>query len=203
LETLALLKLAERRVMSYKRLRREPMAMGPIVVSVDESGSMYGERIAAAKGLALAMASIARAQKRPFMLVGWSSTDQVRVVKGDAGPDAIVEWLESMFNGGTDLQGPLWRVTTDYWPEERWGQHADHIVITDDDVGLPDWLYQHYRTWAASGNVRTFGIGIGVRHTTTLARFCDGGVWALPSLDLDNAAVDVVLSIGPQAQVVK
>jgi hypothetical protein len=45
--------------------------------------------------------------------------------------------------------------------------------------------------------VRTFGIGVGVRKTTTLARFCDGGVWTIPSLDLDNPALDVILSIGP------
>lgn len=202
LETLALLKLVERRVLSYKRIRREPMAMGPIVVSVDESGSMAGERIAAAKGLALAMASIARAQKRPFMLVAWASmgTDhaQIRYVHGDAGTEALVEWLEHFDNGGTDLRGPLWSIA-EAWPTATWGQHADHIIITDGDVGLPDWLRDHYRTWSHEGRIRTFALGVGVRSLNGLAQVCDGGVWTMPSLDLDNPAIDVVLSIGPTA----
>jgi hypothetical protein len=45
--------------------------------------------------------------------------------------------------------------------------------------------------------VRTFGIGVGLLDVDTLARFCDGGCWCLPSLDLNNPAVDAILSIGP------
>jgi uncharacterized protein with von Willebrand factor type A (vWA) domain len=200
LETLALLNLVENRALSYKRIRREPKAMGPIVVSIDESGSMGGERIAAAKGLALAMASIARAQKRPFLLVAWADMPYgtIRTVRGDAGPDALIDWLEQFNGGGTDLRGPLWTLTTEEWPDGPVGAHADHIIITDGEVGIEPWLLSHYQSWAKGTNVRTFGIGIGVRSTDTLAQFCDGGVWKLPNLDLDNAAVDVVLSIGPQ-----
>lgn len=199
LETLALLRLAERRSLSYKRITREPKAMGPIVVSVDESGSMDGDRIEAAKGLCLAMASIARAQKRPFLLVAWSGTPEIRTVRGDAGPEAIIEWLEAFEGGGTILDGPLFTLPTRAWPQGYVGKQSDHIIITDDDVGLRDDLLTEYKLWAKLNAVRTFGIGVGVSRTTTLARFCDGGVWTLPSLDLDNPAVDVVLSIGPTA----
>lgn len=198
LEVLALARLAQRRALSYKRIAREPVAMGPIVVSVDESGSMDGERIEAAKGLALAMASIARAQKRPFALVAWSGTPEIRVAHGES-PDAVVEWLEGFFGGGTCLDGPLHTLPTEAWPKGPIGAKADHIIITDDDVGLDDDLLASYQAWAKDNGVRTFGIGVGVRKTTTLARFCDGGVWALPSLDLNSEAVEVVLSIGPTA----
>lgn len=195
LEWLALVRLAQRRSLSYRRVLRTPVSMGPIVVSVDESGSMSRERIAAAKGLALAMASIARAQRRPFLLVAFSGTAQIRTASGSA--DAIVEWLEQFMNGGTTLSGPLHTLPTTAWPAGPVGARADHIIITDDDVGLPDDLLAFYRDWATTRHVRTFGIGIGVRHTETLAKFCDGGVWCLPQLDLNNPAVDVVLSLGP------
>jgi uncharacterized protein with von Willebrand factor type A (vWA) domain len=202
LETLALLRLAERRSLSVKRIMRKPKAMGPIVVSIDESGSMSGDRIAAAKGLALAMASIARAQKRPFMLVGWSD-GPISTVSGDAGSDALVEWLASFQGGGTNLKGPLWTLTTEGWPEGKVGGQADHIIITDGEVECEPWLLDHYKAWSKGTNVRTFGIAIGVRKVDTLAKFCDAGVWALKSLDLDNEAVDVVLSIGPTYEEVK
>jgi uncharacterized protein with von Willebrand factor type A (vWA) domain len=195
LETVALLRLTQRRSLSYKRILRAPVAMGPIVVSVDESGSMHGERVEAAKGLALAMASIARAQKRPFLLCAWSGTEEIRTAAGSS--EVIVEWLEAFDGGGTVLDGPLHTLPTIAWPKGPIGAKADHIIITDDDVGLDDDLLNTYRAWAKASHVRTFGIGIGVRRATTLARFCDGGVWTLPSLDLNSPGVDVVLSIGP------
>lgn len=194
LELLALSRLTQRRALSYRRITREPVAMGPIVVSVDESGSMGGEKIEAAKGLALAMASIARAQRRPFLLSAFSGDETIRTATGS--PDAIVEWLEAFFGGGTVLDGPLHTLPATAWPAGPIGAQSDHIIITDGDVGLDDELLTEYKEWAKAKGVRTFGIGIGTK-TTTLARFCDGGVWSLPSLDLNNAAVDVVLSIGP------
>lgn len=195
LEPLALLRLVQRRSLSYKRITRAPEAMGPIVVSVDESGSMDGERIEAAKGLALAMASIARAQKRPFLLCAWSGTPEIRTASGS--PDAIVEWLEAFFGGGTTLEGPLFTLPTTAWPKGIIGAKADHIIITDDDVSVKADTLSDYKLWAKLNHVRTFGIGVGVRKATTLAQFCDGGVWTLPSLDLNNPALEVILSIGP------
>jgi uncharacterized protein with von Willebrand factor type A (vWA) domain len=195
LELLAIARLTQRRSLSYRRILRTPVAMGPIVVSVDESGSMHGEKIAAAKGLALAMASIARAQKRPFILSAFSGDETIRTASGSA--ENIVEWLEEFFGGGTVLDGPLNTLPTEAWPTGYVGKRSDHIIITDDEVGLSDELLGSYQAWAKVHGVKTYGIGIGLRHTTTLARFCDGGVWALPSLDLNNAAVDVVLSLGP------
>lgn len=197
LETLALLRLAERRSLSVKRVARTVQEMGPIVVSVDESGSMSGDRIAAAKGLALAMASIARAQKRPFVLCAWSGTPAVRVVTSDQHPEAIVAWIEDFMGGGTNLTGPLMTLTMNHWPEYKAGAAADHIIITDGEVGVSSTLLDHYTAWAKGAEVRTFGLGIGIPRAPTLEEFCDGGVWTMPVLDLDNPAVDVVLSIGP------
>lgn len=195
LELLALSRVTQRRALSYRRISREPMAMGPIVVSVDESGSMCGDRIEAAKGLALAMASIARAQKRPFLLSAYSGTPQIRTASGSA--EAIVDWLERFMDGGTILDGPLHTLPTTAWPAGKVGARADHIIITDDDVGLDDEMLVEYQAWTKKVGVRTFGIGIGVREVETLARVCDGGCWCLPDLDLNNPAVDVILSIGP------
>lgn len=195
LETLAMKRLIDRRALSYRRITREPVAMGPIVVSVDESGSMGGDPIAAAKGLALAMASIARAQKRPFLLCAFSGTSDIRTASGSAG--AVVEWCELFMNGGTVLDGPLHTLPSTSWPAGPIGAAADHIIITDANVGLSDDLRDSYRAWAKTMGVRTFGIGIGVSHLSHLEQVCDGGSWCLPELDLNNPAVDVILSIGP------
>ena len=57
-------RLVERQLMCREYRSLEPVAQGPILVSVDESGSMEGDKVHTAKALALALAWIARQQQR-------------------------------------------------------------------------------------------------------------------------------------------
>lgn len=196
LEWLALYRLATRRCLAYRHHRRDPVGMGLIVVSVDESGSMSGEPIAAAKGLALAMAWVARQQRRPCILVGFSGTEEVYACPSDQ-PDAVVEWCRHFWDGGTVLDGPLGTVPRDQWPtlpREARGR-ADHIIITDAEVDCPPELRETYRAWAARERVRTYALVIGARSAGDLADVADR-CWCLPDLSLDQAAIEAVLSIG-------
>jgi uncharacterized protein with von Willebrand factor type A (vWA) domain len=195
LEMLALARLVQRRSLSYKRITRTPVAMGPIVVSVDESGSMHGEKVEAAKGLALAMASIARAQKRPFVLAGYTGSETIRVA--DSTPDGIVDWCGQFLSGGTNLDMPLESIRP-HWPAGDIGKRSDHIIISDAIISAatPKFL-DGYKAWAKANGVRTFSLIIGHNKPGPFAAVSDGGCWCIPSLDLDNPAIDVVLSIGP------
>jgi uncharacterized protein with von Willebrand factor type A (vWA) domain len=196
LEMLALYRLATRRCLAYRHHRRDPVGMGPIVVSVDESGSMAGEAIAAAKGLALAMAWIARQQRRPCLLVGFSGTAEVHACPSDS-PDDVIAWCRHFWDGGTVLDGPLATVPTEHWPllpREARGR-ADHIIITDAEVDCPDELRASYRAWAERERVRTYGLVIGASSAGDLAQVADR-CWCLPDLSLDQTAIEAVLSIG-------
>jgi uncharacterized protein with von Willebrand factor type A (vWA) domain len=53
---------------------------GPIIVSIDESGSMIGEKAHTAKALALALAWIARQQHRWCGLVAYSGDSGERLL---------------------------------------------------------------------------------------------------------------------------
>jgi len=66
-------RLVERQVMCREYRSAEPVARGPILVSVDESGSMQGDKVHTAKALALALAWIARQQQRWCGLVAYSA----------------------------------------------------------------------------------------------------------------------------------
>lgn len=199
LELLALARLTQRRALSYKRITRTPVAMGPIVVSVDESGSMHGAKVEAAKGLALAMASIARAQRRPFVLAGYSGSTIIRVA--DNTPDGIVDWCTQFLSGGTDLDMPLESIRP-HWPNGEIGKRADHIIISDAIItaATPKYL-DRYKAWAKASGVRTFSLIIGHNQPGPFAAVSDGGCFCLPSLDLENSAVDLVLSIGPTTSI--
>lgn len=196
LEWLALYRLATRRCLAYRHHRRDPVGMGPIVVSVDESGSMRGEKIAAAKGLALAMAWIARQQRRPCLLVGFSGDPQVFACPSDK-PDDVIAWCQHFWDGGTVLDGPLATVPSEHWarlPREARGR-ADHIIITDAEVDCPEELRASYRAWATRERVRTYALVIDSRDAGDLAHVADR-CWCLPDLSLDQTAIETVLSIG-------
>src|SRR5439155_15114462 len=72
LELDTLRRLVERQTLCRDYHATEPVGKGPIIVSVDESGSMQGDKVHTAKALALALAWIARQQRRWCALVAHS-----------------------------------------------------------------------------------------------------------------------------------
>lgn len=68
-EILLYAKLAERRALQYELHGKETKVLGPIILGIDESGSMSGQRDEWAKGVALALCEIAARQNRPFMVL--------------------------------------------------------------------------------------------------------------------------------------
>lgn len=196
-QLLALYRLATRRALSYKHTAKEDSGRGPIVVGVDESGSMQGQRIAAAKGLALAMAWVAREQKRPCYVYGFSGEARVWGVDA-ADRDKLLTWAGMFDGGGTVLDGPLSTVPRRHWPKGDAGARADHIIITDGAVQADDSDLAAYRTWAQTAGVRTWAIGVGVSSLGGLAEVADRG-WCLRDLSMGQDAITEVLSIGPDA----
>lgn len=201
LETLALLRLAQHRSLCYRQQRTEPTESGPIVIVVDESGSMDGEKIIAAKGIALAMAWLARQQKRWCALVGFSggtNGNRLACPPNVVDQAAVIDWVTHFYGGGTTLDVPLVELPTVYWAEfMRQGMprgKTDVIIVTDAIVNADDEMVASYRRWAAAESVSTFGIVIGRSVVGDFERVCDR-YWAIKELSLDSQAVEEVLSI--------
>lgn len=201
LETLALYRLAQHRSLCYRQRKVDPMPGGPIVIVVDESGSMSGEKIIAAKGIALALAWLARQQKRWSALVGFAGgTEGTRLAcpPNATNQAAVIEWLEHFYSGGTCLDVPLAELPNVYWPEfvasglQR--GKTDVIIITDAIVNADDEMRESYRRWAKNETVSTYGIVIENDDAGDLAEVCDRH-WCIEDLTLDTGAVEAVLSI--------
>lgn len=127
-------KVLEASAMGYEFIGRESEAQGPIVVLVDESGSMQDGRLEHAKAIALAAAYIARTQKRYCCLVGFSrgcSGEFLPMPNGNCDPRSLYNWLKRWPSGGTDLT-----TLYDELPE-KWDSigatdgKTDIIMITD------------------------------------------------------------------------
>lgn len=201
LELLALARLASRQSMCREYRGIEHMGKGPIVVSVDESWSMRGERIIAAKALAISLARLARHQKRWMALVGYSGGEEgtrLALPPGRTDEAAILDWLTHFYDGGTTLDVPLAMVPRVYWPEFiKFGLargKTDHIIITDGIVECPDDIRDRYKAWAKAEHVTTYGIVIGGSQAGDLAKVCDR-IWCVDDLGMDNPATEAVLSI--------
>lgn len=79
---------------------------GPLVVAIDESGSMNGERNEWAKAAAMALIRSAHQDRRPAAVVHWSTTTKVQILKpGDV--EGQIDAILTFFGGGTDTVAGL------------------------------------------------------------------------------------------------
>lgn len=198
LQERAAYRLLRKRALCYKHRRNEPQNSGPIVICVDESGSMSGERIIAAKGLVMAMAWLAQYQNRWIALASFSGgrdTEFLALPPKHNQQEQLITWLLHMYGGGTTLDVPLDVVPNEIWPDLDLPRgKTDHIIITDAQVSADHSMVANYNTWADAERVKTYGIVIGGREPGGLAKVCDR-VFCVPNLDLESAAIETALSI--------
>jgi uncharacterized protein with von Willebrand factor type A (vWA) domain len=204
LELLAQYRLATNRLLGYRHKARTPVAAGPIIVSVDESGSMSGEPLMCAKGIALAMAWVARSQRRPCVLSAFAGTPNIRAIAAERGagqervaPETIADWCVEQIGGGTVPDGPLVTLRgSDYLNLEAMRGKTDHIIITDAQLHISDEIVADYREWAHRNQVRTYVIVIGA-NAGDMARVATQ-CWCVSDLSLSQGAVEAALSVGPE-----
>ncbi|MEW6049059.1 MAG: VWA domain-containing protein, partial [Bacillota bacterium] len=123
----------ERKMLQYRLDVPTPQGRGPLVVCVDESGSMAGEREVWAKAVALACFNIAAKESRPYALVHFGSAHEIRVDRFPrprrVGPAQLLEAVEHFFGGGTDFEAPLAQALEVM--EESPFRRGDVVFITD------------------------------------------------------------------------
>lgn len=150
-------RIVERQAMCRDHRGIEGKARGPIVVVVDESGSMNGEPIYTAKAMALALAWVARHQRRWCCLVGFSEGPHGTfcvIPPGKENPQELLAWLEHFYNGGTTLDVPL-DVLPAKWEELGCPKgKTDIVCITDAVVGVPDDMRDRFLAWKRQEQVK-------------------------------------------------
>jgi len=155
--------------------------LGPLVLSIDVSGSMdynVGEgatRLTSAFAVGMALAWVCRRQGRPFGVYVWSDSRDALVDLKDGNlrhwsPGRpwvdFPKFYRDMRRGGGGTESDLpFRV----FPEQVWPRlpgalrkKADHVVITDCVLSVEGRIARWYKNWAAAGGVRTFLVAVGV-----------------------------------------
>ena len=202
LEWLTLHRIATSRAIVKEYQGVEPQGKGPIVVVVDESGSMRcNNRHETAKGLALTLAWVANQQQRWIAFVGFSGGTQGNTLamppsKWDQ--EKLIEWLLHFYGGGTSTDVPIRELPSVYWPE--WIQQGlprgktDVVTISDGIIHVSDVEATTYRAWKRSESVRQIGISVGCDAGESFESLCDQ-YFTVGDVNVDEGAIREALSI--------
>src|SRR5581483_273550 len=138
----------ENELLLYSLRGIEEKGKGPVVVCLDGSSSMMGDKEIWAKALTLTLLEIARRQRRLFRSICFSSADTpLRVL--DLNPrehyevelSKVMELAEYFPGGGTDFETPL-NAALECLKQSRF-KRGDIVFITDGECQVsPAWAEQ-------------------------------------------------------------
>jgi Mg-chelatase subunit ChlD len=155
---------AAKRLQQYRVGGYDNKALGPVIVALDKSGSMAGQKDYWATAVALAVMSLAQKDRRPFVLVTfrYSPTTTCVVEPGEVIP---LDVLLTEASGGTDADRALRHcldIVKKAAAEKSSLRKADIIFVTDGDCPTEGTL----KAEADALDCRIVGIGIGCEKET-------------------------------------
>ncbi|MBF6570386.1 MAG: VWA domain-containing protein [Candidatus Binataceae bacterium] len=173
-------RLLEGEVLQYRLREDEQKGKGPMVVCIDVSSSMQGDKELWAKAVSLTLMDIARRQRRLFRAVLFSSGPaSLRVIDLNRErryqPDLpkVIEMAEYFPGGGTDFEAPIDAAVA--LLEERKLKRGDIVVITDGECAVaPQWLAElKRRKDELQFSIFAVLVDVGSSELSTLAQFSD------------------------------
>ncbi len=202
LEDLFYLKFAERLLLQYELEGRESEGRGPIILALDESGSMSESlggvvKEAWSKSVMLGLLAIARRQKRDLAVIHFSGPDQLQArvfPKGESSPLELIDAVEFFFGGGTVFD--RWMEEATRFVDQDRFDRADVIVISDGIASVSTRIEADWWKRKAERRMRCYGVLIGeARGLEVLGRISDA-VMTLDDLKQDQEVLETIFSIG-------
>jgi uncharacterized protein with von Willebrand factor type A (vWA) domain len=193
-------RLVEGQLLSYGLRGAEEHGRGPMIVCLDGSSSMAGEKEIWSKAVALTLLEIARRQRRLFRFVCFSSAE-TPLYTIDLNPrahhevqeDRALDMAEYFPGGGTDFMTPL-DAALDCLRAARY-RHGDVVLVTDGECRVePEWLARFQAEKKKLGfAVYAVLIDVGQSSRDTLAALSDR-VTSVSTLT-DDAVRDLFLKL--------
>ena len=173
-------RLLEGELLQYRLRDEEQKGKGPMVVCIDVSSSMEGDKELWAKAVSLTLMDIARRQRRLFRAVLFSSgpgslkvLDLNRERRYQPELGKVMELAEYFPGGGTDFQQPL-DAAMDLIEHKRLSR-ADIVIITDGESQVaPEWLADlRRRKEDLQFSIFAVLVDVGSSELSTLAQMSD------------------------------
>lgn len=140
-------RISEDRAWQYDMHGEAPQSRGPLVIALDESGSMHDHRMVWSKACAVALTRIAHAEGRRVIAVHYADATDVHEVTTD--PKSMTKLAKQHQSGGTCIATAM-RVSVDRCLQfEGEGEEgADIVFVTD---GLDNYGDHHFKRMRDAG----------------------------------------------------
>ncbi len=157
-------RFAEGEVMQYEQKGKEQLGKGPIVLCLDQSGSM-DHLDTQSKGFALALMSIARKQRRDFALILFSNKIKTHLYeRGRISTKDMVKIAQTFLNGGTNFERPL-KESLEVINKSRF-KNADVIFVTDGEDNVRGPFLERFDEKKKEKKFNVLSLVIGERDRT-------------------------------------
>ena len=191
-------KMLERNLMQYKLESVEKKDRGPIIVCIDNSGSMRGAREVWSKAIALAMCQIAIDQKRAVEIIHFDNDVRRKDVfePGKVDHTKLIESMLYFSGGGTNFGPPLGEAFRDIIEANENGLgDADVIFITDGLAELSEKQKDIVYIAKEAAGASLYAMQLDDRRTGALAAISDE-VFLIADLYADNTHLkDTIFSV--------
>ena len=152
-ESLKTLDFIKRNTMQYKFKGKSPKTDGPIVCCIDESGSMYGERIELAKAFCFGLFQQAKKENREFQIIRFGRASHCEIAAIKNGND-LLEVSSKFFNDrGTDFKTPLGMAMDVIHTDSKFDK-ADIVMITDGESDIDQKFIDKFMSFKNQTNTK-------------------------------------------------
>ncbi|MCK5616011.1 VWA domain-containing protein [Candidatus Pacearchaeota archaeon] len=188
------LRLLENKLLQYRLQGKERKGQGPLVVCIDESGTMSGQRDIWAKAVAMALLNIAQHQKRKYALVHFDgSVTRVDRFYGTVDPIEVIDAMSHFTGGGTEFMQPLDKAF-EMITEEKGLKKADIIFVTDGESEITDQWLELFLKGKKIAQFNVISVMISCYKTFVCEKFSDK-VFQIDNLNESDDALDHMFSI--------
>lgn len=155
-------RLTNQSLLTYELSGMDSKGEGPIVICIDISGSMGGDRDTWAKAVAIALIQLAKKDSRDAIVIPFDSS----VHKSFDFPSdnfqlkTLVQMAGYFTGGGTNFDPPITEAM-DYIQKKDRFKDADIIFISDGDGQLSIELKEEFKTFKDASNCSMYSIIIG------------------------------------------
>ncbi|OUM85377.1 MAG: hypothetical protein BAA01_03720 [Bacillus thermozeamaize] len=175
-------RFAEGQTLQYDTKGKEQLGKGPIILCLDQSGSM-SDQDTIAKGFVLALMSISRKQHRDFALIPFSNEALAPKIygKGRITINDMIQLAAQFLDGGTNFEKPLKNAAAVI--EQSNFNRADVIFVTDGEADVSDKFLENWNALKLKKDFRVLSLLLGTAKEFTVSKFSDRVVKAKNLLD--------------------
>lgn len=202
LEDLFLLRFAEKALQQYELIGSERQGRGPIIVALDESGSMVeplGDgptKEVWSKAVALALLAIARLQRRDLAVIhfaGGAETPVHRFPRGEGAYPDVIACLDTFLGGGTAFEP--WMARALALVEEATFDRADVIAISDGLTTIDPGMVARWNRARTARGMRAYAVLIGTNEGEGALASITDALLTLADLGADRDVLATIFAV--------